>query len=139
MEPLVLGIFLKVETRGFPGPAPKLPREPVRSESGPEGYQLFVYDLTPKDEGLAVSDAAQRIASRIGRLFAPERLPFPEGHYALRLSLEIGLLADASAGAISYSWPLDFLQAIADAGIELNVSHYLPSSEADDADADDEY
>lgn len=138
MEPLVLGIFLKVETRGFPGPAPLLPKEPIRTEAGADGYRLFVYDLSPKDEGLTVGDAAQRMASRLERMFAPERTPFPEGHYALRLQLEIGLLGDAAARSISYAWPLDFVQAIADCGIELNVSHYLPSPDADDGDAADD-
>src|SRR6476469_9011579 len=126
MEPLVLGIFLKVETRGWSGPPPKLPKEPIRVESGSEALQTFIYDLTPKEEGLTVSDAAQRLASRIERMFAPDRSPFPEGHYALRMKLEIGLLADPSGGAISYAWPLDFVQAVADAGLELNVSHYIP-------------
>jgi hypothetical protein len=139
MEPLVLGIFLKVETRGFSGPAPVLLKEPLRSESGPEAYRLFVYDFSPKEEGLTVSDATQRLASRLARLFAPEHAPFPEGHYALRLKLEIGLIADASAGSISYAWPLDFLQALGDAGIELNVSHYLPSPDTDDEDDDADY
>ena len=139
MEPLVLGIFLKVETRGWSGPAPKLPKDPIRVEAGSEAAQTFIYDLTPKEEGLAVSDATQRIASRIERMFSPERTPFPEGHYALRLKLEIGLMADASSGAISYAWPLDFVQAVADAGIELNVSHYIPTADEDDSNDDEEY
>jgi hypothetical protein len=139
MEPLVLGIFLKVETRGWTGPAPKLPKETIRIEAGSDGLQTFIYDLTPKDEGLTVSDAAQRLASRIERMLSPDRTPFPEGHYALRLKLEVGLLADPSRGAISYAWPLDFVQAIADAGIELNVSHYIPSAEEDDGDDDEDY
>ena len=55
------------------------------------------------------------------------------------MKLEIGLMADPSSGSISYAWPLDFVQAVADAGIELNVSHYIPSAEEDDSEDDEEY
>ncbi len=137
MEPLVLGIFLKIETRGYSGPAPKIVRDPARVESGADAYRLFVYDLSPKEPDLTISDATQRLASRLARAFDPENPPFPESQYALRMIMEVGVMADSEAGTISYSWPLDFIQALADAGIELNVSHYLPTADNDDDEEDD--
>jgi hypothetical protein len=136
-EPLVLGIFLKVETRGWTGPAPKLPKDPVRIEAGQDASKLFIYDLSPKEQDLTVSDACQRLASRLERVLVRERPAFPEGQYAVRMRLEVGLIADP-AQPISYTWPLDFLQALADSEVELTVSHYLPSSDEDDED-DEEY
>src|SRR5947209_16675660 len=124
----ILGIFLKVETRGWTGPAPHLPKAPVKIEAGAEGLQRFIYELTPKEEHLSVQDACQRLASRIERIFSPERTPFREGNYALRCTLDVGILVIGEASSFSYAWPLDFLQAIADAQLELTVSHYLPSA-----------
>lgn len=136
-EPVVLGIYLKVETRGWAGPAPKLPADPVRVESGVDAYRQFIYDLSPKEADLTVNEACQRAASRIERMLCAEPTPFPEGHYALRLRLEIGLMGDPEAGPMSYVWPLDFLQALADSHVELAVSHYFPSPDDDGGEDND--
>jgi hypothetical protein len=37
--------------------------------------------------------------------------------------------------SFSYSWPLEFLTALVDAQIELNVSHYLPTNDEEDGEA----
>ena len=45
------------------------------------------------------------------------------------------MLADRERESFSYAWPLEFLSVLADAGIELNVSHYLPTDNEEDEDA----
>ena len=91
MEPTVVGILLKVETRGWTGPPPSLPREPVKIDEGRDGLRVFVYDLSPKEADLAVSDACLRIASRLERMLNSPKSPFPPGQYALRCTLGIVL------------------------------------------------
>ena len=135
MEPIALGIVLRVEVRGWNGPAPRLPNDPVRAEEGREGARTFIYDLSPKDPTLSVSDACLRIASKLERVLGPERTPFSEPHHAARCVLEFGVLADRERESFSYSWPLEFLGAMVDAGIELNVSHYLPTNDEEDGQA----
>ena len=133
MEPVALGILLRLEVRGGSGPAPRLPREPIRIDEGREGLRIFTYDLSPSEPDLSVADACLRIGSRLRRMLAPDRSPFAEGQFAVRSVLEFGVLADRERESFSYSWPLEFLEALVDTDVELNVSHYLPSSE-DDAD-----
>ena len=135
MEPLALGIVLRVEVRGWSGPAPHLPNEPVRVEDGRDGARIFIYDFSPKDPALSVPDACLRIASKLERVLAPERTPFTEPHHAARCTLEFGVLADRERESFSYAWPLEFLTALVDAQIELNVSHYLPTDNEEDEDA----
>ena len=134
MDPVALAIVLRIEARGWSGPAPRLPNEPMRIEDGRDGLRIFTYDLSPKDPMLSVSDACLRIASKIERMLAPERTPFNEPHHAARYTLEFGVLADRERESFSYSWPLEFLTALADAQIELNVSHYIPTNDEDDGD-----
>ena len=50
-------------------------------------------------------------------------------------SLEFGVLADRERESFSYAWPLEFLSVLADAQIELNVSHYLPTNDEEDGEA----
>jgi hypothetical protein len=135
MEPVALGILLRLDVRGWAGPAPRLPKEPLKVEEGRDGLRSFVYDLSPSEPDLPVADACVRIASRLRRLLAPERSPFAEAHCAVRAVLEFGILADCERQSFAYSWPLEFLEALVDTEVELNVSHYLPSSEDDDDDA----
>ena len=135
MEPVALGILLRVEVRGWSGPAPHLPNEPVRVDEGRDGARTFIYDLSLKDPTLSVPDACLRIASRLERMLAPERTPFSEPHHATRCVLEFGVLADRERESFSYSWPLEFLSVLADAQIELNVSHYLPTNDEEDGEA----
>jgi hypothetical protein len=135
MEPLALGIILRIEAQGWSGPAPRLPNDPVRTDEGREGARIFIYDLSPKDPTLSVSDACLRIASKLERMLAPERTPFNEPHHATRCTLEFGVLADRERESFSYSWPLEFLTVLADAQIELNVSHYLPTNDEEDGEA----
>ncbi len=136
MQALALAIVLRVELRGWSEPAPHLPKPPLRDESGPEGRRLLIYELTPADAGLSVEDAALRIGSRLRRLFGPQASPFSATRHAARLVLEFGVLADPRHERFSYGWPLEFLDALVECDIELNVSHYLP--QPDKADAEDE-
>ena len=135
MEPVALGIVLRVEVQGWSGPAPHLPNEPMRIDEGRDGARIFIYDLSPKDPTLSVSDACLRIASKLERMLAPERTPFTEPHHAARCRLEFGVLADRERESFSYAWPLEFLTALVDAQIELNVSHYLPTDNEEDEEA----
>ena len=135
MEPVALGIVLRVEVRGWTGPAPRLPHEPMRIDEGREGARTFIYDFSPKDPTLSVPDACLRIASKLERVLAPERTPFTEPHHAARCTLEFGVLADRERESFSYAWPLEFLGVLADAQIELNVSHYLPTNDEEDGEA----
>ena len=135
MEPVALGVVLRIDVRGWNGPAPRLPGDPVRTEEGREGMRTFIYDLSPKDPTLSVADACLRIASKLERMLAPERTPFSEPHHAARCVLEFGVLADRERESFAYSWPLEFLTVLADAQIELNVSHYLPTNDEEDGDA----
>jgi len=135
MEPVALGVLLRVEVRGWTGPAPRLPNEPMRIDEGREGARTFIYDFSPKDPTLSVPDACLRIASKLERVLAPERTPFNEPHHAARHVLEFGVLADRETESFSYAWPLEFLSVLVDAGIELNVSHYLPTPDEEDGDA----
>jgi hypothetical protein len=135
MEPITLAIFLRIEARGWSGPAPRLPNEPVRMEDGREGLRIFTYDLSPKDPTLSVPDACLRVASKLERMLAPERTPFSAPEHVTRCTLEFGVLADRERESFSYAWPLEFLTVLADAQIELNVSHYLPTNDEEDGDA----
>ena len=131
---VVLGVVLKLELIGYEGPAPALPREPMREERDAQGTRRFFYDLSPSDPGLEVADACARLGSRLERVLNSPRSPLPEGMFATRLTLEFGVLADREDDSFSYSWPPDFLRVLADADIQLNVSHYLPKADSDDAD-----
>jgi hypothetical protein len=130
-QALALGVVLRVELRGWKGPPPALPKPPLRDEAGADEARVLVYDFTSADPQLSVEEAALSLASRLRRLLMPERSPFAEPHLAAKLVLEFGILADASRDRFSYSWPLEFLDALVECDIELNVSHYLPRSEAD--------
>ncbi len=129
-QAVALGVVLRVELRGWTGPPPALPKPPLRDEVGAEEARVLVYDFTSA-EALGVEEAALGLASRLRRLFAPERSPFAGVHHAAKLVLEFGILADASRDRFSYSWPLEFLDALVECDIELNVSHYLPRPETD--------
>lgn len=125
MEPVVLGVILKLETQGWSGAPPLLPKEPVKSDETKDGRRTFFYDLSPKDQDLSVTDACLRIYSRLERMLSsPAALP--KGEYASRLTLELGVLADRDREAFGYAWPLEFLATLVDLNIELAVTHYLP-------------
>ena len=137
MQALALAIVLRVELRGWNDPAPDLPKPPLRDEAGSDGRRLFIYELTPADAGLSVEDAALRLGSRLRRYFGPQNSPFMQTHHAARLVLEFGVLADPRNERFSYSWPLEFLDALVECDIELNVSHYLPQPEKADGHDDE--
>ncbi len=130
MEPSVVGIVLRVETRGWSGPPPPLPKPPISAGEGADGLRFFIYDLTPAEAGLSLPDACLRLGSRLERMLNSPKSPFPEGHYALRARLEIGILADRESESFGYAWPPEFLQTLVDGSIELSVTHYLPMPDA---------
>lgn len=130
MEPFVVGILLKVETRGWNGAAPQLPKPPIHIEEGRDGLRVFSYDLSLREADVTVSDACARVASRLERMLAGPKSPFPEGGYALRCTLEIGVIANRERTSFGYGWPLEFLQVLVDCNVELNVTHYLPAGDS---------
>ena len=131
---VVLGVILKVETMGYDGPAPSLPRPPIKVGLGRDGHRQFVYDVSPAEENLSVEDVCARIGSRLERVLHSPDSPFHEAPFAARLTLEFGVLADREDTSFAYSWPAEFLHVLVDSDIALNVSHYLPSSDKKDDD-----
>jgi hypothetical protein len=129
---VVLGVLLKVETIGFDGPPPSLPRPPINVHQGRDGQRLFVYDFSPAEENLSVEDVCARIGSRIERVLNAPDSPFHDAPFAARLTLEFGILADREDTSFTYAWPPEFLRALVDSDIILNVSHYLPSPDKED-------
>lgn len=129
---VVIGIVLKVETIGYDGPPPVLPKEPVATEQGRDGLRRFIYDLTPPDRTLSVEDACARIGSRLDRMLNSPKPALPDGPHATRLTLDFGILADREDQSFRYSWSPEFLRTLVDAEINLNVSHYLPSPDQND-------
>ncbi len=126
---VVLGVLLKVETFGYDGPPPSLPRAPIKIDRPGDGRSTFHYDLSPADEALSVEDVCARLGSRLERMLNSPKSALPEGDYARRFTLEVGLLADRQDDRFAYSWPAEFLRVLVDADINLNVSHYLPTSD----------
>lgn len=133
MEPVVLGIVLKLETQGWSGPPPQMPGAPVKIDEGRDGVRIFFYDLSPKEPDLGIADACIRIASRLERLLNSPKSPLQQGPYAARCTLEIGILADRERESFGYAWPLEFLQILVEANVELTVTHYLPKPDGQDA------
>ena len=130
---VVLGVLLKIETIGFDGPAPSLPRAPIRDEWARDGGRLLVYDHTPSEENLSVEDVCARIGSRLERALAGADSPFASAPVAARATLEFAVLADREDESFGYSWPPEFLRALVERAIQLNVTHYLPTPAAGEA------
>ena len=125
---VVLGVLLKIETIGFDGPAPPAPRPPIRDEWSRDGGRLLVYDHTPAEENLLVEDVCARVGSRIQRALGGQGALFGDAPVAARAMLEFGVLADRLDESFGYSWPPEFLRTLVDFDIQLNVTHYLPTS-----------
>ena len=133
-QALALGVILRVDLIGWDGDPPELIGAPFRVQEGRNGEQSFFYDLSPKDNDLDVPHLCARLSSRLARAFLGPTPPFADKVMAARTVLEVGLLAPAGAESFSYHWPVDFLQVLAEAEIELSVSHYLvEAGEGDDA------
>ena len=137
LSPVALGFILRIETRGWQGPPPRLAFNPIRIEAGKSRQdQIFFYDLSPSEESLSVEAACARVGSRLERLLASAEALGSETVFAARLRLEVGLWVGQEQTSFSYSWPVEFLQILAAADVELGVSHYL--AEGDRSGEDDE-
>lgn len=139
-SPIVLGIILRIETRGWRGPPPKLALDPIRIEDGEKGHdQIFFYDLSPKEEALSIEAACARVGSRLERLLLSAEALGGDMVFAARLRLEVGLWVGDGQAACSYCWPVEFLQILAAADVELGVSHYVadPGASGEDGENDD--
>ncbi len=130
MSTFVIGVVLRIEVIGWTGDAPGLPQPPVRVEDAGRGVTRFYYDYSPKDPDLDVPQMCSRLSSRLARALLSETSPFVEKAVAARTVLEFGVAVPAGAERYSYSWPVEFLQTLADAEIELAVSHYATTEEA---------
>jgi hypothetical protein len=140
--PIVLGIILRIEMRGWHGPPPRLALDPIRIEDGERGLdQIFFYDLSPKEEALTVEAACARVGSRLERLLLSAEALGGGMVFAARLRLEVGLWVGGGQASFSYSWPVEFLQILAAADVELGVSHYVADAGAsgEDDETDDSW
>ena len=121
-----LGVILRIDTMGWDGAPPVLTLgAPFRSQEGRGGEHSFFYDLSPKDSDVEVPQLCARLGTRLSRALIGDANPFADKPIAARAVLEVGLLAAKGSETIGYSWPVEFLQVLADAEIELSVTHYL--------------
>ncbi len=127
MSAIVIGVVLRIDVVGWVGDAPGLPHTPMRVEEGRAGVQSFYYDYSPKDSDLDVPQLCARLGSRLSRALLSEKSPFMERPVAARTVLDIGLMVASDKTAYSYAWPVEFLQILAEAEIELAVTHYVTS------------
>lgn len=132
--PVVVGMVLRVDVRGWSGPPPLLPKEPLKVEDGRDGARAFFYDLSPREPDLTVEEACVRVASRLERMLI-ERSPFTE--LPARLALDVGVMIDPRAASWSYVWPPDFLRVLGDAQMELTASHYPATDSGEPLSEDD--
>ena len=132
-SPVVLGMILRLDTRGWQGPAPRLALDPIKIEAGRSRVeQSFFYDLLPAAEGLSVEASCARAGSRLEKLFRSAEALGGETFFAARCRLEVGLWVEHDQASYAYSWPAEFLQILAAADVELVVSHYVAGAEEDD-------
>ncbi len=122
---LALGVILRVDVVGWDGDPPPLVGDAFRVQEGRGGERSFFYDMTPKEPDLDVPHLCARLGTRLARALVGPASPFADKPVAARAVLEVGLMAPAGSETISYHWPVEFLQVLADAEIELSVSHYL--------------
>jgi hypothetical protein len=132
-SPVVLGMILRLETRGWHGPAPRLAFDPIKVEAGRSRVeQSFFYDLLPAAEAMSVETACARAGSRLEKLLCSAEALGGETFFAARCRLEVGLWVEADRTSYSYSWPAEFLQILAAADVELAVSHYVAGADEDE-------
>jgi hypothetical protein len=127
-----LGAVLRIEVIGWDGPPPALPMAPMKVYEGRGGQQTFYYDFSPKEANLDVAQMCTRLSTRLARALLGEKTPFADKPVAVRAALDVGVIGPAGVEKFSYSWPVEFLQTLADAEIELSVTHYMmPADEGD--------
>ena len=136
-EPLVIGVVLRVDVRGWTAAPPLLPKEPIRTSDGRDGARTFFYDLSPKEADLSVTDLCHRLGSRLDRMLTGEKAPFQDGMFAVRLGLDIGLSVDPKATSWAATFPPEFLAVLADAQVELTATYY-PATDADEPLSEDD-
>ena len=136
-QPLVIGVVLRVDVRGWTAAPPLLPKAPIRTLDGRDGARTFFYDLSPKEPDLNVSDLCHRLGSRLDRLLTGEKAPFQDGMVAVRLGLDIGLSVDPKAASWAVTFPPEFLAVLADAQVELTATCY-PATDADEILSEDD-
>jgi hypothetical protein len=133
---IVIGAVLRIDVMGWSGDPPGLPHAPIRVEEGRGGVQSFYYDFSPKTADLDVPQMADRLGPRLMRALLSEKSPFADKPVAARTVLDIGVMVAADKTAYSYTWPVEFLQTLADAEIELAVSHYVTNETGESGQSD---
>jgi hypothetical protein len=126
---LGLGAVLRIDVIGWDGPPPSLPMAPMKTYEGRGGAQTFYYDFSPTEADLDVGQMCARLSTRLARALLGEQTPFADKPVAVRAALEVGLMAPAGVENFAYTWPIEFLQTLADAEIELSVTHYMTSTQ----------
>ena len=136
-EPIVIGVVLRADIRGWGGPPPKLPKEPVKVEEGRDGSQTFFYNLTPEDPEMNTQSLGLWLGSRLERMLMTDKSPFHGSEAPRRLFLDIGLMFDTQDERIVTSWSPEFMGVVGDAGIEMTVTHYPFKAVAEPMSEDD--
>ena len=137
LEPLVIGVVLRVDVRGWSAAPPLLPKQPIRTADGKDGARSFFYDLSPNEADLTVSELCNWLGSRLDRLLSGEHAPFQGGMVAVRLGLDIGLSVHPKATSWAATFPPEFLGVLADAQVQLTATYY-PATDAGEPHSEDD-
>ena len=136
-EPVVIGVVLRADVRGWSGAPPKLPQDPVKVEEGRDGTLTFFYNLTPDDPEMNTQSLGLWLGSRLERMLMSETSPFHDSQMPYRLFLDVGLMFDPLEDRIVTTWQPEFMGVLGDAGIEMTVTHYPISTETAPMSEDD--
>ena len=116
-DPVVIGVVLRVDIRGWSGAPPKLPAAPVKVEEGRDGSLSFFYNLAPDDTEMNTQSLGLWLGSRLERMLNGEKSPFFEKDLPRRLFLDVGLMFSAGDDSIITTWSPEFMGVLGDAGI----------------------
>ena len=125
IQPLVIGVILRLDIMGWQGEPPGLPDPPIRSAPGEAGSVSYFYDYSPAMPDQDVPAMCLRLMARLRRALLPPSSPFTDLPLAIRAVLDMALAVPDKVESYSYSWPVEFLQILADAEVELSLSHYV--------------
>ena len=124
-QPLVMGVILRLDLMGWQGDPPGLPDPPIRIAPGEAGSVSYYYDYSPPNVEQDVPEFCLRLMGRLRRALLPPSSPFSEQALAMRAVLDIALAVPDKVETYSYAWPVEFVQILADAEVQLSLTHYV--------------